>query len=83
MEMNVAVVIASHGRSVGVLECVFAWRDPSGSACSVYRQRSGLWALKPPLPFLITFFCNYVALMGELDAFNHLSYQLCAKQQPH
>lgn len=34
-------------------------------------------------PHLIRFFRNYAALKGEMDAFNHLSYQLCAKQQPH
>lgn len=34
-------------------------------------------------PSLIRFFCNYAALKGEMDAFNHLSYQLCAKQQSH
>lgn len=37
-------------------------------------------SVRPPL---IRFFCNYVALRGEMGAFNHLSYQLCAKQQPH
>lgn len=38
MEMNVVVVIVSHGRSVGLLDLKNVWRDPSGSACSVYRQ---------------------------------------------
>lgn len=41
MEMNVAMVIVSRGRSVGLVDLknvVFVWRDPFRSACSVYSQ---------------------------------------------
>ena len=37
----------------------------------------------PFLPPLLDSFAIMLPSGGEMDAFNHLSYQLCAKQQPH
>lgn len=39
--------------------------------------------LSPFLPPLLDSFAIMLPSGGEMDAFNHLSYQLCAKQQPH
>ena len=51
--------------------------------CDLNTKTLSLHTNSPLLPLLLDSFCNYGALRGgEMDAFNHLSYQLCAKQQP-